>query len=42
MEKVAQNMKGKHQDLLDYNTMAFKEQLPTQFRMPEMVKFNKN
>ena len=35
-------MKGKHDDLLDYDAMAFEEQLPAQFKMPDMVKFNGN
>ena len=35
-------MKGKHEDLLNYDAMAFKEQLLSQFKMPDMVKFNGN
>lgn len=42
VETVTQKMKGKHEDLLDYNAMAFKEQLLTNFKMPEMMKFNGN
>ena len=40
IEFVAREMKGKHEDLLDYDTMAFEEQLHTEFKMPKMVKFN--
>ena len=42
MKPIAQKMKGKQEDLLDYGTMAFKEQLPAEFKMPNMVKFNGN
>ena len=42
MESITQKMKGKQEDLLDYDTMAFKEQLPAEFKMPNMVKFNRN
>lgn len=42
VETVTQRMKGKHKDLLDYDTLTFKEQLPKNFKMPEMAKFNGN
>ena len=42
IEFVARQMKGKHEDLLDYDIMAFEEQLPTEFKMPNLVKFNGN
>ena len=42
MESITREMKGKHEDLLDYNTMSFEEQLPVEFKMPNMVKFNGN
>ena len=42
MESIAQKMKGKQEDLLDYDTMAFEEQLLAEFKMPNMVKFNGN
>ena len=38
MESVTRKMKGKHEDLLDYDAMAFEEQLPAQFKMPDMAK----
>ena len=40
VDTVTQKMKGKHEDLLDYDAMAFKEQLPQNFKMPEMAKFD--
>ena len=42
MESITREMKGEHEDLLDYDTMAFEEQLPAEFKMPNMVKFNGN
>ena len=42
IESVTRKMKEKHKDLLDYDAMAFEEQLPSQFKMPDMVKFNGN
>ena len=42
MELIARGMKDKHEDLIDYDTMAFEEQLPAEFKMPNMVKFNRN
>ena len=40
MELIAREMKGKHEDLLDYDTLAFEEQLPAEFKKLNMVKFN--
>ena len=42
VEKVADKMKSEHEDLLDYEAMVFKEQLPPQFKMPDMTKFSGN
>lgn len=42
VETVTQKMNGKHEDLLDYEAMIFEEQLPPQFKMPDMAKFNWN
>ena len=42
MEFVAYKMKGKHEDLLDYDSIVFEKQLPPQFKMSNMVKFNGN
>ena len=42
MESVTRKLKGKHEDLLDYDSMTFEEQLPAQFKMPDMAKFNGN
>ena len=39
MESITREMKGEHEDLLDYDTMAFEEQLPVEFKIPNMVKF---
>ena len=35
-------MKGKDEDLPDYESMTFEEQLPAQFKMSDMAKFNGN
>ena len=42
VESVTRKMKRKHEDLLDYDTMAFEEQLPVEFKLPNMMKFNRN
>ena len=42
MELITREMKGKHEDLLDYDIMAFEEQLHVEFKMPIMTKFNGN
>ena len=42
VEIVTRKMKGKHEELLDYEAMTFEEQLPAQFKMPDMAKFNGN
>lgn len=40
METVNLKIKRKYEDLLDYDVMAFEQQLPSQFKIPMMVKFN--
>ena len=42
VESVTRKMKGKDEDLLDYEAMTFEEQLPAQFKMPDMARFNGN
>ena len=42
MESVIRKLKGKHEDLLDYDSMTFEEQLPAHFKMPDIAKFNGN
>ena len=42
VEKVTRKLKGKNEDLLDYDTMTFEEQLPAHFKMPDIAKFNGN
>ena len=42
VESVTRKMRGKNEDLLDYDTLTFEEQLPAQFKMPDMAKFNGN
>ena len=42
VKSVTRKTKGKDEDLLDYEAMTFEEQLPAQFKMPDMAKFNGN
>lgn len=35
-------MKGKHEDLLDYEAMTFWEQLAAQFKLLDLNKFDEN
>ena len=42
MEMVTRKLKGKNEDLLDYDTMTFEEQLPAHFKMPDITMFNGN
>ena len=42
VETVTRKIRGKYEELLDYEAMIFEEQLPAQFKMSDMAKFNGN